>query len=62
MKYEVLKTFRGFPDGRFAVDYNQGETVELTESLAEVALAEGWVRQTRTTAAKTRAPENKRKK
>ncbi len=62
MKYEVLKTFRGSPDGRFAVDYRAGETVELTASLAEVALAEGWVKEARKTAAKTRSPETKRKR
>lgn len=43
-KYDVLKDFKGSPDGRFAVDYKAGETVELTDSLAEVALKEKWVR------------------
>ena len=62
MKYEVLKTFKGSPDGRFAVDYHAGETVELTQSLADVALSEGWVKELRQTAAKTRAPETKRRK
>jgi hypothetical protein len=62
MKYEVMKTFRGSPDGRFAVDYTAGETVELTDSLAEVALAEGWVKTARKTAAKSRAPQTKRKR
>ncbi len=62
MKYEVIKDFRGSPDRRFAVDYRQGETVELTASLAEVALAEGWVKPARKTAAKTRAPQTKRKR
>lgn len=43
MRYKVLKDFKGSPDGRFAVDYKAGETVELTASLSEVALAEKWV-------------------
>lgn len=62
MKYEVLKTFRGSPDGRFVVDYHAGETVELTQSLAKVALTEGWVKELRNTAAIERAPETKRRK
>lgn len=61
MKYEVIRTFRGSPDGRFVVDYSQGEAVELTASLAEVAIAEGWVREERKTAAAERAPRTKRK-
>lgn len=44
MRYTVLKDFKGSPDGRFAVDYTAGgEPVELTESLAIVAIAAGWV-------------------
>lgn len=42
--YQVLKDFKGSPDGRFAVDYKAGEVVELTTTLAVVAMAEGWVR------------------
>lgn len=40
--FKVLKDFKGSPDGRFAVDYKAGEVVELTDSLAAVAVAEGW--------------------
>lgn len=43
MQYKVIKSFKGSPDGRFAVDYTEGQTVPLTDSLAQVALAEGWV-------------------
>lgn len=42
--YQVLKDFKGSPDGRFAVDYKAGEVVELTTTLAVVAMAEGWVK------------------
>lgn len=41
--YKVLKDFKGSPDGRFVINYTSGETVDLTESLAAVAVAEGWV-------------------
>lgn len=44
MKYKIIKSFKGSPDGRFAVQYNAGETVELSASLAQVALGEEWVR------------------
>lgn len=42
--YEVIKDFKGSPDGRFAVQYKAGEIVELSDSLAEVALKEKWVK------------------
>lgn len=42
MRYRILKDFKGSPDGRYAVQYRAGEDAELTDSLAEVALAEGW--------------------
>ena len=44
MKYLIVKSFKGSPDGRFAVEYNAGETVELSDSLARVALGEEWVK------------------
>lgn len=45
MSYKVLKSFKGSPDGRFVVDYAAGETVELTASLAAVAVKEKWARE-----------------
>lgn len=57
MKVKVLKDFKGSPDGRYAVQYYAGEEVELSDSLAEVALAEGWAKQI----AETAAPEDKKK-
>lgn len=45
MKFTVIKDFKGSPDGRYAVQYREGEEVELTASLAEVALAQGWVKE-----------------
>lgn len=61
-QYEVLKTFNGSQDGRFSETFTQGETVHLSESLAEVALHEGWVRPERKTAAFESAPEIPEKK
>lgn len=42
--FEVLKDFKGSPDGHTVIAYTKGEEVELVESLAKVALAEKWVR------------------
>ena len=44
MKYNILKDFKGSPDGCFAVQYTAGTTVELTDSLAKVALEEKWAK------------------
>lgn len=43
-KYEVLQNFNGSPDGYTVIAFAKGDEVELTESLAEVALAEKWVK------------------
>ena len=43
-EYEILENFKGSPDGRFVIEYQAGEVAELTASLAEVALAEGWAK------------------
>ena len=40
--HTILKDFRGSPDGSTVVDYAAGTVVELTPSLAAVAVAEGW--------------------
>ncbi len=42
MRYKIVKSFMGSPDGRFSVQYTEGEKVELTDALAEVAVHEGW--------------------
>ena len=42
-RYKVLKDFKGSPDGAHVVEYTEGQEVELTASLAEAVLAEGWV-------------------
>lgn len=44
MRCRILKDFKGSPDGRYAVQYRAGEEGDLTASLAEVALAEGWAK------------------
>ena len=59
MKCEILKTFRGSPDGGNVFEYIAGTTEELTARLAEVAIGEGWARPARETAAFDRAPEIK---
>jgi len=43
MKFKVLRDFKGAPNGCVVVDYKKGDEVDLTDSLAEVALAEKWV-------------------
>lgn len=54
--YKVLKSFKGSPDGRFAVDYEKDAIVSLTDSLAEVALAEGWVERVESSPSDDEAP------
>lgn len=45
MKYDIIKSFKGSPDGCLVVQYNEGDKdVEMTDSLAQVALAEKWVK------------------
>ncbi len=44
MLFDILKTFKGSPDGRFAVDYIAGTQAELSDTLAPVAVKEGWAR------------------
>ncbi|HQS59735.1 MAG: hypothetical protein B7Y56_03050 [Gallionellales bacterium 35-53-114] len=43
-KYEVLQNFNGSPDGYTVIAFAKGDEVELNDSLAEVALAEKWVK------------------
>lgn len=43
-KFEVLQGFKGSPDGMRVEQFTKGETVDLCDSLAEVALAEKWVK------------------
>lgn len=58
--YEVMRAFKGSPDGRFSVDYEKGAAVPLTDSLALVAVAEGWVKELETvTSIKKTAPRKK---
>lgn len=40
---KVIESFKGSPDGRTCVNYTKGQVVELTDSLAKTADAEGWV-------------------
>lgn len=55
MKYEVLKDFRGSPDGCRVIDYKKGQVVDIVDSLAEVALAEKWVKPSKAAKAQTKA-------
>jgi hypothetical protein len=44
MLYEVLKTFKGSQDGRFAETFEEGTQVRLSEYLADIAVREGWAK------------------
>lgn len=43
-KFDVLKDFKGSPDGHTVIEYKKGETVELEGDLAKVAQEEKWVK------------------
>jgi hypothetical protein len=43
-KFNVLKNFKGSPDGHTVIEYKKGETAELEGDLAKVALEEKWVK------------------
>lgn len=45
MAFKILKDFAGSPDGRYVVNYKAGDTVELTPSLATVAVKEKWAKE-----------------
>jgi len=42
MQYRILKDFKGSQDGRLTEQFIQGSTRELSDSLATVAVKEGW--------------------
>lgn len=42
MKYKILKEFLGSQDGRFTDRFEAGTEAELSNSLASVAVAQGW--------------------
>ncbi len=42
MKFKIVKDFKGSPDGARVEQYVAGTVVELVDSLAAVAIAEGW--------------------
>lgn len=47
MDYEIIKTFKGSPDGSTVVDFQAGETAtekELGPELVKAAQAEGWIK------------------
>jgi len=43
--FKILKDFAGSPDGSTVVNYRAGETVDLTPSLAVVAVKEKWAKE-----------------
>lgn len=43
--YEILKDKKGSQDGRFTVQFYKGDQVELSDSLAAVALNDGWAKE-----------------
>ena len=46
MRCKITKTFMGSLDGAHTFRYTAGAVCDLSESLAEVALAEGWAEPT----------------
>lgn len=40
--HKILKDFLGSPDGIRVIAYSAGDITELPESLAQVAVKEGW--------------------
>lgn len=48
MEYEVIHDFKGSPDGYTIIDYKKGEIVSLVDTLSKVALAEKWVKPSKT--------------
>jgi hypothetical protein len=45
--FSIIETFNGCQEGHLPVEtFTQGEVVELSESLAEVAVNEGWAEET----------------
>lgn len=53
--FEVIKDFKGSPDGCTVIQYQKGEVVEIVDSLAEVALAEKWVKHSKSADKETKA-------
>lgn len=47
--YEVIKDFSGSPDGCRVIEYEKGQKLEVcsnfSQDLADVALAEKWVKE-----------------
>jgi hypothetical protein len=42
MRCRIVHTFKGSPDGAHTLLYEAGAEAELPDSLADVAIAEGW--------------------
>lgn len=42
--YKVIKDFKGSPDGYTVIQYLEGQEVELSLALADVALKEKWAK------------------
>ena len=58
MKIKMLKSIQAAPDGFSIATYNEGETYDLPQSLAEVFIHEHWAESKNVGAAK----ENKKQK
>ena len=58
MKYDIIKDFKGSPDGHTVIEYTKGqEGVELEGELAKVALEEKWVKVSKAAAKEAKAKE-----
>jgi hypothetical protein len=44
MIYDILRDFSGSQDGRFTERFSKGTQADLSDSLAEVAVRNGWAR------------------
>ncbi len=45
MAFKIIKDFAGSPNGSHVINYKAGETVDLTPSLAAVAVKEKWAKE-----------------
>jgi hypothetical protein len=56
---EVIRDFKFAHRGCEVIEYTAGQTADVTERCAEIALGEKWAKPAKTGKAKAEAPENK---
>lgn len=62
MEHKILKTFKGSQDGRFTELFEAKTTRDLSESLAAIAVKEGWAKPVETKKPKETAPSSEEKR